>query len=138
MFVFYIKKLFSGKIKTDIMKKPEIILHKGKTVLYLDFTNMRDKDEIMKLEDDGAAYIRKQPLNSVLTLTNMDNMFFNNDLKKYFEEKVKGNAPFVKAGAVIGMTGLISVMYNAFVTVTGRNIKSLKSKEEALDYLTEK
>jgi hypothetical protein len=120
------------------MKKPEIILHKGKSVLYLDFTNMRDKDEIMKLEDDGADYIRKQPLNSVLTLTNMENMFFNNELKKYFEEKVRGNAPFVKAGAVIGMTGLISIMYNAFVTVTGRNIKSFKSKEEAMDYLTDK
>jgi hypothetical protein len=120
------------------MKQPEIILHKGKTILYLDFTNMRDKDEIMKLEEEGAAYIRKQPLKSVLTLTNMDNMFFNNELKKWFEEKVKGNAPYVKAGAVIGMTGLISVMYNAFVTVTGRNIKSLRSKEEALDYLADR
>jgi hypothetical protein len=138
MFVFYIKKLFSRKIKTDIMKQPEIIFHKGKTILYLDFANMKNKDEIMKLESDGANYIRKQPFNSVLTLTNMENMFFNNELKKYFEEMVKGNAPYVKAGAVIGMTGLISVMYNAFVSVTGRNIKSLKSKEEALDYLTEK
>lgn len=62
-------------------------------------------------------------------------MFFNNDLKKYFEQKVKGNAPYVKSGAVIGMTGLISIMYNAFVSLTGRNIKSFKSKEEALEYL---
>jgi hypothetical protein len=120
------------------MKQPEIIYHKGKAILYLDFTNMKDKAEIIKLEEDGVAYIRKQPLNSVLTLTNMESMFFNNELKKYFEEVVKGNAPHVKAGAVIGMTGLISVMYNAFVTVTGRNIKSFRSKEEALDYLTDK
>jgi len=120
------------------MKQPEIIYHKGKTILYLDFTNMKDKDEIMKLEEEGAIYIRKQPLNSVLTLTNMENMFFNNELKKWFEDKVKGNAPYVKAGAVIGMTGLISIMYNAFVTVTGRSIRSFKSKEEALDYLVEK
>lgn len=62
-------------------------------------------------------------------------MFFNNDLKKYFEQKVKGNAPYVKSSAVIGMTGLISIMYNAFVSMTGRNIKSFKSKEEALEYL---
>lgn len=138
MFIFYNKKLFSGKIKSDIMKQPEIIYHKGKTILYLDFTNMKDKDEIMKLEEEGAIYIRKQPLNSVLTLTNMENMFFNNELKKWFEDKVKGNAPYVKAGAVIGMTGLISIMYNAFVTVTGRSIRSFKSREEALDYLVEK
>jgi len=118
------------------MRQPEVINHKGKTILYLDFTNMKDKDEIMKLESDGAAYIRKQPLNSILTLTNMEGMFFNNELKKFFEETAKGNAPYVKTGAVIGMTGLISIMYNAFVSVTGRNIKSLKNKQEALDYLT--
>jgi hypothetical protein len=120
------------------MRQPEFITHKGKTILYLDFTNMKDKVEIMKLEEEGAAVIRKQPLNSVLTLTNMENMFFNNELKKWFEEKVKGNAPYVKAGAVIGMTGLISIMYNAFVAVTGRNIKSFKSKEEAMDFLVGK
>ena len=120
------------------MRQPEIIYHKGKTILYLDFTNMKNRDEIMKLEEEGASYIRKQPMNSVLTLTNMENMFFNNELKKFFEDKVKGNAPFVKSGAVIGMTGLISIMYNAFVNVTGRNIRSFKNKEEALDYLAEK
>jgi hypothetical protein len=120
------------------MRQPEFITHKGKTILYLDFTNMKDKAEIIRLEEDGAAYIRKQPLNSVLTLTNMENMFFNSELKKWFEEKVKGNAPYVKAGAVIGMTGLISIMYNAFVSVTGRNIRSFKSKQEAMDFLAEK
>lgn len=120
------------------MRKPEFITYKGKAIVYLDFTNMRDKDEIMKLEGDGANYIRTQPKNSVYTLTNMEGMFFNNEIKKYFEEVAKGNAPYVKAGAVIGLTGLISIMYNAFVTVTGRNIKSLKSKEEALEYLITK
>ncbi len=117
------------------MRKPEIITYKGKTIVYLDFTNMKDKDAIMKLEKDGSDWIRSQPLNSVYTLTNMEGMFFNNELKKWFEEIAKSNAPHVKAGAVVGMTGLISIMYNAFVTVTGRNIKSCKNKEEGLEFL---
>lgn len=118
------------------MRKPELISHKGKTIVYLDFSNMREKTEILKLENDGAEYIRSQSPKSVFTLTNMDRMFFNNDIKKYFEEVVKGNAPFVKAGAVIGMNGLISIMYNAFIKMTGRNIRSFKTKEEAVDFLT--
>ena len=120
------------------MSKPEIIHYQGKSIVYLDFTNMRDKELIMKKENEGAAYIRSQLEKSVYTLTNMEGMLFNNELKKYFEEVAKGNAPYVKAGAVIGMTGLISIMYNAFVTVTGRDIKSFKSKEEALRYLASK
>jgi hypothetical protein len=120
------------------MRKPEIISYKGKTIVYLDFTNMKDKEEIMKLEKEGSDWIRSQSLNSVYTLTNMEGMFFNNELKKWFEEIVKVNAPYVRAGAVVGMTGLISIMYNAFVTVTGRNIKMCKSKDEALEYLASK
>jgi len=87
------------------MRKPEIITYKGKTVIYIDFTNMKDKDEIMKLEKEGSDLIRSHALNSVYTLTNMEGMFFNNELKKWFEEIVKINAPHVRAGAVIGMTG---------------------------------
>jgi hypothetical protein len=117
------------------MKEPEIIHYKGKSIIYLNFTNMRNKDEIIALEDKGAEYIRKQAPNSALTLTNMENMFFNNEIKSYFADVVKGNAPYVKAGAVLGMSGLISIMYNAFLQMTGRNIKAFKSKEEALEYL---
>jgi hypothetical protein len=118
------------------MRKPEIIIYKGKNVVYLDFSGMKDKNEIMQLETDGADYIKKQTANSVYTLTNMEGMFFNNELKSFFEQTARGNAKFVKAGAVIGMTGLISIMYNAFVTFTGRAIKSCKNKEEALEYLS--
>jgi hypothetical protein len=117
------------------MKQPELIHFKGKVIVYLDFSNMKEKAEIMALEKRGSDYIRSQPMNSVYTLTNMEGMFFNNEIKKYFEEIVKGNAPYVRAAAVIGLSGLISIMYNAFVTVTGRNIKSLKTKEEAMEYL---
>lgn len=118
------------------MRKPEIIRHKNVDIIYLDFTNMRNQSEILKLEDEGAALIQKQKFNSALTLTNMDGMFFNNDIRNHFTKVVKENTPFVKAGAVIGLNGLISIMYKSFIAITGRNIKLFKSKEEALDYLS--
>lgn len=117
------------------MRKPEIIRHNNSDIIYLDFTNMRNQAEIIRLEDEGAALIQKQKFNSALTLTNMDGMFFNNDIRNHFSKVVKGNAPFVKAGAVIGLNGLISVMYKSFIALTGRNIKLFRTKQEALDYL---
>ena len=80
--------------------------------------------------DEGCEYIRQQSPNSVLTLTNTENMFFNNEMRKHFEEKVKGNEPYVKAGAIIGMTGLISIMYGAFVRITGRNLTLYKIRKK--------
>lgn len=117
------------------MRKPEIIHYKGNEIVYLDFSGMRNNEEIMNLENEGSALIRSKPLGSVYTLTNMDGMYFNNQLKAYFESIVKLNAPHVKKGAVMGMNGLISIMYNAFLSVTGRSIKSFRTKEDALEYL---
>jgi hypothetical protein len=117
------------------MNNPELISYKGKTILYLDFSDMKKVDEIKTRLDEGCEYIRKQSPNSVLTLTNTENMFFNNEVRKHFEDKVKGNEPYVKAGAIVGMTGLISIMYAAFVRITGRNLKLFKTKDEALEYL---
>lgn len=117
------------------MRKPEIIRYKSVDIIYLDFTNMKNQNEILRLEDDGAELIQKQKFNSALTLTNMNGMFFNNEIRNHFSKVVKANEPFVKAAAVIGLTGLISIMYKSFIAITGRNIKLFKTKQEALDYL---
>lgn len=117
------------------MRKPEILKHKDASIIYLDFSNLKDIDEIIQLEDAGAALIQKQNFNSALTLTNMDGMFFNNDIRNHFSKVVKANSPFVKASAVTGLNGLISIMYKSFVTLTGRNVKLFKTKDEALNYL---
>ena len=117
------------------MRKPEIIIYQGNEIIYLDFTGLKDKEEILKLEGDGSKMIRSHIPKSALTLTNLEGMHFNNDIKKYFEECVVANTPFVKASAVIGLSGLISIFYNGFVKLTRRDVKSFKSKDEALEYL---
>jgi len=118
------------------MRKPEIIMHQGKEIVYIDLSGLREVAEIFKLEDESAALIQSRGLNKTLTLTNMEGMFFNNEIRSHFAEVVKNNTPYVKASAVIGLSGLISIMYNGFVSLTGRNVKSFKSRAEALEYLT--
>jgi hypothetical protein len=120
------------------MREPEIITYKQKQIVYLDFTDLKKKEEILALEEKGCQYIRKQNLKSVLTLSNMEGMFFNNEIKSYFEVEVKANAPYVKASAVIGLSGLISLFYKGFVVITGRDVRSFSSKEDALEYLVNK
>lgn len=117
------------------MKKPEIVKHKGVDIVYLNFTNMKDVGEICKLEDLGGELIQTHKFNSVRTLTNMEGMFFNNEVRNHFSKVVKANGPYVKSAAVIGLTGLISIMYKSFITITGRNIKLFKTKDEAIEYL---
>lgn len=117
------------------MKKPQIIHHKGAEIIYLDFSNMKGESDIIRLEDEGARLIQKHAFNTALTLTNMDGMYFNNTIRTHFIQRVQENTPHVKASAVIGLNGLIAMMYNSFVVLSRRNVKQFRKKEEALDYL---
>ncbi len=117
------------------MRTPQIINYKNHAVVYLDFSNLRSPDEINDLIGKAIAEIRRRPLKSVLTLTNIDGMYFNNTIFSVFSKYVRENSPYVKASAVVGMTGLISIMYNGFVKVTGREVKAFRSETDALEYL---
>ena len=65
------------------MRKPEIIHYKGKDVVYIDLSNLKSKDEIIQLEKQASEMIRIRPVKSVYTLTNMEGMFLNNDIKSF-------------------------------------------------------
>lgn len=117
------------------MRKPEIIHYQGKEIVFLDYSNLRSADEIIALVKEGSAFIRNKPANSVLSLVSVENMFFNNEVRNALQENVKLNNPHVKKSVVYGLNGLISIMYNSFLAFTGRKMKSVKTKEEALQYL---
>ena len=117
------------------MRTPQIISYKNHSVVYLDFSNLRSRDEVNDLIGKAIAEIRRRPLKSVLTLTNIEGMYFNNTIFSAFSKYVRENTPYVKASAVVGMTGLIAIMYNGFVKVTGREVKAFRTETDALEYL---
>lgn len=115
-----------------------LIVERGVNIYYLDFTNVSDYIEIKKIINECKQYIRSQPQSSLLTLTNVKGMRFNSDIKDEFTTFVDGNKPYVKAGAVIGINGLIQILYNGMLKVTGRNLKAFKEKNDAIEYLIKK
>ena len=104
----------------------------------MDFTNLNNVQEIKSLINESVAHIRKQPQNSLLTLTNIEGMHFSNEIKDLFGDFIKGNKPYVKAGAVVGLSGLQQILYNGLMKITGRDIKSFGSINEAKDWLVSK
>ena len=113
----------------------QLLDHKGKRIYYMDFSNLKTQDEISALINSSITFIRSQPSSSLLTMTNISNMHFNNEIKELFSSFVKGNKPYVKAGTVVGISGLQSIVYNALMKITGRNIKSMSSVDAAKEWL---
>ncbi len=102
----------------------------------MDFTNLKTLHEINAVINESTNFIRIRPATSLYCLTNIKEMHFNNEIKDLFQIFVKGNKPFVKSSAVVGLSGLQQIVYNGLMKITGRNIKSFSSLEEAKDWLT--
>ena len=45
------------------------------------------------------------------------------------------NAPYVKAGAVVGMNPLMNVAFSAVVHLTGRSLRAFDDLDEAKEFL---
>lgn len=117
------------------MEKTQLIQHEGKTIFRMDFTNSNNLQEIQEVIKQSIGYIRRQPAGSVLTITKVEGMHFSNEIKEAFGEFIKGNKPFVKSGAVVGLNGLQKIVYNGLMKVTGRDIRSFDTEIEARNWL---
>jgi hypothetical protein len=118
------------------VKRIQVIDYKGKEIIYLDFSDC-NVGEIFQVIEMAEKIIRIQPLNSVLTLTNVSGTKYNREVIQAMKEFVNDNKPFVKAGAVVGIDGLKRVVYDAITRFSGRNLPAFDDNEKAKDWLVE-
>ncbi|MBN1925502.1 MAG: hypothetical protein JW798_06690 [Prolixibacteraceae bacterium] len=119
-------------------RAPMVIYYNQKRIIYIDFSNIKKTEEIYALMEEAKRFIAVNLPKSVLTLTNLTGMHFNNEVFNRFTAYVKVNAPYVKASAVVGMNGMMQIFYNSFTRITGRDVKAFSTEYEAKKYLAEK
>ena len=110
------------------------ITHKGKRILFVDYTHCKTVDEMVKVLDDVKKEYEKSPGN-ILAINDFNGTFgsseFLNAAKKHkqlFDGKTHRSA-------VLGITGIKKILlngYNAFIT---NKQMPFDTKEEALEYL---
>lgn len=122
------------KEKGQKMKRVQLIEYKGKKITSLDFSSC-DKKLIPDLIEEAEALVKTQPLNSVLTLTDLTDFRFDAKMIELFKELTAHNKPYVKAGAIIGIKGLQKVAYDAVMRFSNRNIPLFSDRQEALEWL---
>ena len=114
------------------MRQAEIIRSGGIEIVYLDFSGLRKKEDVLAQMEAYGTYLRQKPFKSQYTLTNLEDMYFNTEVYNRFTSYVKANNPYVKGSAVIGLKGMMQIFYKGFVKITRRNVKVCNSKSEAV------
>ena len=118
------------------MKRVKYIFYKGRQILFLDFSGCSVEDFPIIIKE-AEKLIRKEPENSVLTLTDVTGAKYNIGVTEKLKEFTKGNKPFVKAGAVVGLDALKKIIYNSVMHFSGRNLLAFNDIEKAKDWLIE-
>jgi hypothetical protein len=113
--------------------------HKGKKILYVDFRKL-NSSEILKLMKESDDMVLASPT-KVLYLGNIEDAAVTREvmgqLRQYADKSVRKR--FEKL-AVVGVTGVKKVFFDAFVAMMDKSsvqVRSFKTEEDALKWLVE-
>lgn len=111
--------------------------HKGKKILCLNLANLkiRDKPEVLQHIEYAREKVQKYPPKSLLVITNVTNAGFDTEMANSIKEYAENNTPYVKASAVVGVSGWQKVVLAAVKIATGRDFYLADTQDEALEWL---
>jgi hypothetical protein len=119
------------------MERTRFLEHRGKRILLLDYSAMRDPQEAVAEIHHSMEVVAAQPRASLLVLTNVRDARYNAAVLQALKELASHNAPYVRHSAIIGMSGLHRVAYQAVQLFSSRKIQVMDDQERALDWLVE-
>jgi hypothetical protein len=124
-----------GAWTEEAARRVRFTTHRGKRVLAIDYSHC-EVAMLKAVAEEMHRVIVREPLNSVRTLTDVAGTGFDHDSVEFLKARVAANAPYVRRAAVIGISGLQRLIYEAVKLFTKRSIPHFLTRAEALDYLT--
>jgi hypothetical protein len=115
-------------------QRARFILHNGVEIYMLDCSNCKPA-EVHEIIDQCALDVRSRPPKSVRTMTIAGGGKFDNETVNRLKELTKGNEPYVKKAALVGITGLYKVVVMAIAAFSRREFHMFDTVDEAKEYL---
>lgn len=110
------------------------IEHKGVVICWIDFAGL-EAPEVLRVIAKAKGLIASQPPDSVRTLTDVTGAHYDDEVSRVMKEYTAHNRRYVKAAAVVGVKGLMKILYRAVVLFSGRNLVLFDSLDQAKDWL---
>jgi len=110
-----------------------------KKFLYFNLSNFKTKEEFFEFIQSAKSIIERYEHNSVCTITNIEGVRFDSEVKQIVAEWIEHNKPYVINGAVIGVDGMKRIFINSILLMTGRkNLTFAATREQAVALLLKK
>ena len=116
------------------MERAKYITYEDVEIFFIDFSSC-PIEEALKVIQAAEPQIRSKPEKSVLTLTYTDGGKFDSRVIGSLKEFTKGNEPYVKAAAVVGIKGLQKIVLDAVSLFSNREFATFDDMDAAKEYL---
>jgi hypothetical protein len=120
---------------SPLSQRVKFFEHAGKEILLVDFSHSNDVAGVKTVADECRRVIISRPFASVRTLVTVEGTWFDKETIQVSSDLAAHNRPYVVRSAVIGVTGLRQIAFNAIVALTRRNMRMFDSRDEALAWL---
>jgi hypothetical protein len=117
--------------------RTRLIEHRSRPIMLLDYSDVGDTAEALRLIEESKTIIARHPPASLLTLTYVRGSRYTAPVIDAMKDLVAHNGPYVKAAAVVGMNTLHRIIYRAVIAFSRRNIEVFDDLEQAKDWLVE-
>jgi hypothetical protein len=119
------------------MDRTRFIDHKGHRILVLDYAGVHDPREAVEAIQHSMEVVATHPPESLLVMTLVKDARYNAAVLQAMKQLAAHNRPYVKASAVVGMSGLHRIAYQAVMVFSRRKIPAFDTEAEALNFLLE-
>lgn len=118
------------------MERIEEFSVNGEPFVYIDFSGFKTIQDYVNLIEAVKPVIAKYPENSLNTISNIENIRLDTDVKNIFTRYLEHNKPYIQFGIIIGVDGIKKTMANTVIRLSGRkNIYFAFTKEQAIEWV---
>lgn len=119
------------------MERTRFTDHRGTRILLLDYSGIKNPDDAVREIQNSRRVVAMQPPKSLLVLTNVREARYNAAVLQALKEMAAHNEPYVKASAIVGMSGLHRIAYQAVILFSRRKIQAFDDEAAAMDWLAQ-
>jgi hypothetical protein len=118
------------------MERVQFITCRGKRILLVDLTHTKPEEALAVLAE-AKKVIGAQPPQSILNLTDVSHLRYDVAVAQALKKLAVFNKPFVRASAVVGISGLMKIILDGVERFSDRRFELFSSREQAQEWLVQ-
>jgi hypothetical protein len=111
------------------------IEHRGRPILFFDYRDQKTDQELIATLEAGSAMMQSLP-GPALLYNDFEGSVIGSAFMRRVKQVGRNNRRLIGRSALIGISGLKTIFFNAYLRATGeRQTRVFSKREEALDFL---